>query len=124
MLNYHSLSDRQPQEAMMKALKDSYPDPKKVVALEPETLGHHILHILHLAKEPNNKRQDVVDHLASDYHPDVQQDVKHAVDVALGWLAEQMLVGATPYDHDLLYVTNQGKERADGYQPEHPSSVG
>lgn len=108
----------------MKALKDSYPDPEKVVALEPETLAHHILHILHLAPEPNNKRQDVVDHLASDYHPDFQDKVKHAVDKALGFLAEQMLVGATPYDHDLLYVTQQGKDKADGFVPEHPSSVG
>ena len=108
---------------LKKSLKESYPDPEKVIALAPETLGHHILHVLHLTNEPHNKRQDVTEHLASHYHKDFQQDVKHAVDKALGWLVEQTLLGATPYDQDLLYVTNQGKETAEGYQPEHPSSI-
>lgn len=108
----------------MKPLKDAYPDPDKVVALEPEKLGHHILRTLHLAQEPHNKRQEVIDHLASTYHPDSHNQVKAAVDKALGWLVEQMLIGATPYDQDLLYVTSHGKEVAESYQPEHPSSVG
>lgn len=108
----------------MKPLNESYPDPDKVASLEKETLAHHILHTLHLAKEPHNKRQDVIDNLVSSYHPEHHGKVKTAVDTALGWLVEQMLVGATPYDQDLLYVTSHGKEIAEGYQPEHPSSVG
>ncbi len=112
------------KKPLKKSLKESYPDPKKVIALGPETLGHHILHVLHLTNEPHNKRQDVADHLASHYHPDFQQDVKHSINTALGWLVEQTLLGATPYDQDLLYVTTHGKETAEGYQPEHPSSVG
>lgn len=112
------------QESLRETLTKSYPDPQKVLTLEPETLGHHILHVLHLTNEPHTKRQEVAEHLASDYHPDFQKEVRHAVDKALGWLVEQTLLGATPYDQDLLYVTTHGKETAEGYQPEHPSSIG
>jgi hypothetical protein len=111
------------KKSLQESLTKAYPDPEKVIALKPETLGHHILHVLHLTNEPN-KRQDVAEHLASHYHPDFQHDVKHAVEKALGWLVEQTLLGATPYDQDLLYVTTHGKETAEGYQPEHPSSIG
>ena len=107
----------------MKPLNSVCPDPQKVLDLEPEELGHHVLHCLSDTNEPNIKRAIIAKHLASDYHPDFEQQIAHAIEEALGWLATQCLLGASPYDQDLIFLTRRGKKVAEGYKPEHPADI-
>lgn len=106
----------------MKPLKDVLPDPKKVLELDLEKLGKHVLHCLHQAKEPDKiKRADIAKNLASGYHGDFQHEVAHAVQEAVGWLFAQCMLGASPYDEDLIFLTRRGQEVAGQY--EHPADI-
>jgi len=107
----------------MKHLSEIYPDPQKVIELEPERLGQHVLSWLHSSNEANIKRADVAKTLSSNYHPSFQHKVAHAVEQALGWLVVDCLLGESPYDQDLLYVTDRGKQAASDYQSARPSDV-
>ena len=106
----------------MKPLKEVCPDPKKVLELEPEKLGHHVLHCLNNGEDSKIKRADIAQHLASHYHKDFQHEIAHAVEEALGWLASQCLLGASPYDRDLIFLTRRGKRVAGEYE-EHPADI-
>ncbi len=107
----------------MKPLKEVCADPKKVLEMEPEKLGEHVLHCLHASNEPNIKRAIIAKHLASHYHEDFQHEIAHAVEEALGWLTSQCLLGASPYDQDLIFLTRRGKKVAAGYQSTHPCDI-
>jgi hypothetical protein len=107
----------------MKSLKDVVPDPQKVTDLEPEELGKHVLHVLHSGEGTDIKRSEISKNLASHYHPDFHHAVAHAVEEALGWLAQQCLMGASPYDQDLIFLTRRGKKVASDYQEEHPVDI-
>jgi hypothetical protein len=112
-----------PLEQSMKSLKDVIPDPKKVVDLEPEALGKHVLHVLHSSNGKDIKRSQIAKDMASHYHQDFHHEVAHAVEEALGWLAQQCLMGASPYDQDLIFLTRRGKKAAADYQEEHPVDI-
>jgi hypothetical protein len=99
----------------MKPLKEVCPDANKVLKLEPEELGKHLLHCLSHAKEPP-KRAAIAREMAKDYHPDFQHEVAHAVEEALGWLGAQCLMGASPYDEDLIFLTRRGKQVVSDYE--------
>lgn len=106
----------------MKPLKDVCPDPKKVIELEPEELGKHVLHCLDSAGDDAKiKRAHIAKEMASHYHEDFQHKVAHAVEEALGWLANQCLMGASPYDQDLIFLTRRGKSAVTDY--EHPKTI-
>ncbi len=107
----------------MKSLKDVIPDPQKVVDLEPEELGKHVLHVLHTGDGTEIKRKEISKNLASDYHKDFHHAVSHAIEEALGWLAQQCLMGASPYDQDLIFLTRRGKKVAGDYLDEHPVDI-
>jgi hypothetical protein len=106
----------------MKPLIEVVPDPKKVLELDPEKLGLHVLGCIKSAKEPNIKRATIAKTLASHYHQDFQHEIAHAVEEALGWLTAQCLLGAGPYDQDLIFLTRQGKKMATDY--ERPADIG
>src|ERR1700683_3279251 len=103
----------------MKPLSDVCPDPKKVLALEPEKLGHHVLGCLSTTDEPNIERAIIAKKLASNYHESFQHEIAHAIEEALGWLTAQCLLGASPYNQDLIFLTRRGKKVAADYQSEH-----
>jgi len=105
----------------MKPLADVCPDPKKVLELEPERLGQHVLDCLH--DEENVKRAIIAKHLASNYHESIQHEIVHAIENALGWLVVECLLSESPYDQDLLYVTDRGKKAVADYRSEHPADV-
>lgn len=105
----------------MKPLKEVCPDPEKVLELEPEELGPHVLHCLDDSGEPNVKRAAIAQHLSSHYHKDFQHEMAHAIEEALGWLTSQCLLGASPYDHDIIFLTRRGKKVAADYRAELPS---
>ena len=105
----------------MKPLQDVCPDPKKVIELEPEQLGKHVLHCLHNADGGDIKRAGIAKQMASDYHKDFQHEIAHAIEEALGWLASQCLLGASPYDQDLIFLTRRGKAATTDY--EHPKTI-
>jgi hypothetical protein len=107
----------------MKSLKDVIPDPNKVVELEPEELGKHVLHVLHSGEGTDIKRSEISKNMASHYHQDFHHAVSHAVEEALGWLAQQCLMGASPYDQDLIFLTRRGKKVAGDYREEHPVDI-
>ena len=107
----------------MKPLKEVCPDPKKVLELEPEQLGHHLLHCLSTGDQAKIKRKDLAQHFASHYHQDWQHEIAHAVEEALGWLASACLLGASPYDQDLIFLTRRGKKLASDYREEHPADI-
>lgn len=105
----------------MKPLKEVCPDPKKVLELEPEALGKHVLHCLTSTTDSDIKRGGIAQFLSSHYPKDFQHAVAHAVEEALGWLASQCLMGASPYDQDLIFVTRAGQKYAENY--EHPADI-
>ena len=100
----------------MKPLKDVCPDPKQVLDLEPEKLGPHVLGCLTDTDEPNIKRAIIARHLASHYHEDFQHSIAHAVQEAVGWLFAQCLLGESPYDPELIFLTRRGKKVAEDHQ--------
>jgi hypothetical protein len=102
----------------MKPLKEVCPDPKEVLEVEPEALAHHVLHCLSGTDEPNIKRAIIAKHLANDYHESFQHEIAHAIQEALGWLFAQCLLGASPYDQDLIFLTRRGKKVASDYKEE------
>ncbi|MBS1988869.1 MAG: hypothetical protein JSS86_18685 [Cyanobacteria bacterium SZAS LIN-2] len=102
----------------MKPLKDVRPDPQEVLDLEPEQLAPDVLHCLSGTTEPNIKRAIIAKHLASDYHESLQHEIAHAIQEALGWLFAQCLLGASPYDQDLIFLTRRGKKVAADYKAE------
>lgn len=100
----------------MKPLADVCPDPQQVLELEPEKLGHHVLGCLGETNEPNIKRAIIAHTLASDYHQSFQGEIRAAIEKALDWLIGQCLLGATPYDHDLIFLTQTGKDAVANYK--------
>ena len=105
----------------MKPLKDVLPDPDKILAAEPEELAPHVLHCLNNPAnpdEPNIKRAIIARHLAEGYHSSLQHDIAHAIQEAVQWLFAQCLVGASPYDQDLIFLTRRGKKVASDYKEE------
>jgi len=96
----------------MKPLSDVCPDPKEVLELEPEKLGHHVLGCLGETNEPNIKRAIIAHTLAANYHQSFREEITGAVEKALDWLIGQCFLGATPYDHDLIFLTQAGKDAA------------
>src|SRR5688572_19058723 len=104
----------------MKKLKDLHPEGENVLGMEKEKLGRSILEIIHSGEKPL-KRKEISDHITEGYHPYLRDKVKHAVEVAIGWLEEQLLLGAQPLDEDLIYLTAQGKEEM--LKHEHPSEL-
>ncbi len=100
----------------MKSLKEVCPDPKQVLQLEPEELGPHVLHCLADAKEPNIKRAIIAQYLSSHYEEDHQPELAHVIEEALGWLTAQCLLGASPYDQELIFLTRRGKRVASDYR--------
>ena len=106
----------------MKKLTEICPDPKKLIELEPEKLGHHVLGYLNDVDEPKIKRAAIAKTLAADYHPSFQHEIAHAIEEALGWLSSQCLLGVSPYDPDLIFLTRRGKRAAADYTGEHASN--
>ena len=102
----------------MKPLKDVCPEPKHVIDMETDKLGHHVLGCLTDTNEPNIKRAIIARHLASHYHEDWQHEIAHAVQEAIGWLFAQCLLGESPYDPDLIFLTRRGKKVAADYREE------
>lgn len=102
----------------MKPLKDVCPDPKEVLDVEPEDLAPHVLHCLSGTDEPNIKRAIIARHLANDYHESLQHEIAHAIQEAIGWLFSQCLLGASPYDQELIFLTRRGKKVASDYKEE------
>jgi hypothetical protein len=102
----------------MKPLKDVCPDPKEVLDVEPEQLAPHVLHCLSDTNEPNIRRAIIARHLADDYHESLRHEIAHAIQEALQWLFAQCLVGASPYDQDLIFLTRRGKKVASDYKEE------
>jgi hypothetical protein len=107
----------------MKPLKEVCPEPKKVLQLEPEELGQHILHCLSSAKDATLKRATIARDMAAHYEESCRHDVAHAVEEALGWLFAQCMLGASPYDQDLVFLTRRGKKMASDYLPERPADI-
>lgn len=108
----------------MKPLKEVLPDPQKVLDLEPEELGPHVLHCIDSAKDPSTvKRAALARQLASHYPEEHQHKIAHVVEEALGWLASQCLLGASPYDEDLVFLTRRGKRVAGEYRSELPADI-
>ncbi len=105
----------------MKSLKRAFPDAKKLIELEPEQLGKHVLACLHSADGEKIKRAHIAKEMASDYHEDFHHQVAHAIEEALGWLANQCLMGASPYDQDLIFLTRRGKAAVTDH--EHPKTI-
>ncbi len=106
----------------MRPLTETHPDPKKIIELEPEQLGPHVLASINSSKEPV-KRADIAKTLSSHYHESFQHEVAHAVEEALGWLATQCLLGASPYDEDMVFVTRRGQKTVAEFVPSHPADV-
>jgi hypothetical protein len=100
------------KETAMKPLNEVCPDPEKVLLLEPEKLGHHVLDCLSGSKEPNIERATIAKTLASDYHQSVQGEISHAVEKAIDWLLGQCLLGASPFNKDLIDLTRPNKKTA------------
>jgi hypothetical protein len=107
----------------MKPLTDVCPDPTKVLELELETLGQHVLSCLTDTDEPNIKRAIIARTLSSDYHQSFQNEIAHAIERALDWLLAQCLLGASPYDPNLIFLTQRGKKAASDYAAEHPVDI-
>src|ERR1700687_3863266 len=97
----------------MKPLTDLVSDPKKVLEMEPEQLGPHVLHCISKGKDV--KRANIARDLAAPYHEDFRHKVAHVIEEAIGWLEMQCLMGATPYDQDLIFVTRRGQKFAEEY---------
>jgi len=89
-----------------------------VLDVEPEELAPHVLHCLSGTNEPNIKRAIIAKHLADDYHESLQHEIAHAIQEAIGWLFAQCLLGASPYDPELIFLTRRGKKVASDYQEE------
>jgi hypothetical protein len=106
----------------MKPLKEVIPDPKQVLDVEPEELAPHVLHCLSGTDEPNIKRAIIAKHLADDYHETWQHEIAHAIQEAIGWLFAQCLLGASPYDQELIFLTRKGKKVASDYKEKHEKS--
>ena len=100
----------------MTSLKDTFPDPEKLLSMEPHDLGPHVLNYLNADAKPDVKRAFIAKHLASNYHADFQHDLAHAFEEALGWLFSQCLLGASPYDPELVFLTRKGKKVAEEYK--------
>ncbi len=100
----------------MKKLVDICPDPQQVLALEPEKLGEHVLGCLSDDNDPHIKRATIAEFLAADYHKSFQHEIAHAIEEALGWLFVQCMLGASPYNQDLIFLTRRGKKTAADYQ--------
>ncbi len=60
----------------------------------------------------------VARHLANDYHESLQHEIAHAIQEALGWLFAQCLLGASPFDQELIFLTRRGKKVAADYKEE------
>jgi hypothetical protein len=107
----------------MKSLTDVCPDPKKVLGLKPEQLGQHVLGCLSNTNEPNIERAIIAKTLSSNYHQGFQNDIAHAIEEAVSWLSAECLLGARPYNQDLIYLTQRGKKAASDYESEHPANI-
>jgi len=107
----------------VKPLSDVCPDPKTVLDLEPEKLGRHVLSCLGDTNEPNIKRAIIARTLASNYHQSFYDQIASAIERALDWLLAQCLLGSTPNDQNLIFLTRQGKEAATAYAAEHPVDI-
>lgn len=97
----------------MKPLTELIKDPKKILGMEPEELGPQVLHCLTTGKDI--KRAEIAKTLAAPYHEDFRHKVAHVIEEAIGWLEMQCLMGATPYDQDLIFVTRRGQKFAEEY---------
>ncbi len=107
----------------MRPLTEVWPDPKKVIELEPEKLGQHLLGCLSDTNEPNVKRAIIAKTLSSNYHQSFHDDIAQAIERALDWLIAQCLLGESPYDQNLIFLTQRGKEAAADYAAEHPVDI-
>jgi hypothetical protein len=99
----------------MKSLNDFCPDPQKVLAHDPQTLGKHLLGCLSGTDEPNIERAIITKTLSSNYHQSFQQEIGQAIEKGFDWLLAQCLLGETPYNRDLIYLTRRGKSEAAEY---------
>ncbi len=107
----------------MKNLKEVIPDAAALLKMDLEKLGHAVLHCVHSSPDPV-KRKGLAKKMAEPYHSDVQHEVSHAIEEALGWLASQCLLGASPYEEDLMFVTRRGQdELKNGEHPWGPADV-
>jgi hypothetical protein len=100
----------------MKPLTDVCPDPKAVLELGPEKLGHHVLGCLSGTDEPNIERAIIAKTLSSHYHESFRQEIIRAIEGAVEWLLQQCLLGEQPYNQDLIFLTRRGEEAAAEYQ--------
>jgi hypothetical protein len=110
----------------MKALIELCPDPTELLDLEPEKLGRHVLGCLIMTDEPNMERMEratIAKTLASSYHESFRDQIAHAIERALDWLLAQCLLGASPYDQNLMFLTQRGKKAAADYAAEHPVNI-
>jgi hypothetical protein len=108
----------------MKSLKEICPDAAEVVKMDLHKLAHAVLHCVHTSPEPV-KRKDLAKNIAEAYPADFRQQVAHAVQEALGWLGAQCLLGASPYDEDLIFVTRMGQDQLtkNGEHPWIPADI-
>lgn len=104
----------------MKPLTNVCPDPKQVLELEPEKLGPRVLGCLSGTSEPHIERAMITKTLSSNYHQSFQQDIAQAIERAIDWLIAQCLLGASPYDQNLILLTPRGKQAAAENAAEHP----
>jgi len=107
----------------MKTLIELCPDPTEVLDLEPEKLGRHVLGYIIMTDEPNMERATIVKTLSSSYHESFRDQIAHAIERALDWLIAQCLLGASPYDQNLMFLTQRGKKAAADYAAEHPVTI-
>jgi len=94
----------------MKPHMDAGPSSKKLLALEPVNPGHQMLSCLPGTNEPNIERAIIERVLSSNYHPSFQHELTHALEEALGWISVQCLLGASPYNHDLMMLMQRDKK--------------
>jgi len=107
----------------MKPLTDICPDPKTLLELEPEKLGHHVLGCLSDINDRNIERAIIAKTLSSNYHQSFCGQVAQAVNGAVDGLIAQCLLGVPPYDQNLIFLTRRGKKEADAYAANHDVDI-
>lgn len=99
----------------MKKLSEILSDPAKVLLMDKPELGRHVLNCLQAEENPV-RRDSIAKVLSEPYHQDFKHEIAHAVEEALGWLASQCLLGASPCDQDLVFITDRGRQHLSGQE--------
>jgi hypothetical protein len=95
----------------MKLLINICPDPQDLLSLGPEELASHVLGCLTGTNEPNIERAIIAKTLASGYHQSYYDQIVLAIEGAVDWLLAHCLLGASPFNKDLILLTNPVENR-------------